>query len=182
MYGPYRDVVTFPMKKFDRHDAHTARRSPIRRCAAPAMWSKLKSSTRPKPTPARASASNRNREQTTYLEWLNSRYQTKAPPGPAPRRRPASSATCRARWMDSRSPPGSPTSGQHLHRRTGPAVPEHRAGRRHHDEAAATSLAATPSSGPTSLCWKYSNSSRRSSVSLSMIPTTTPAPSSLCRH
>lgn len=83
VYGPYQDVVTFPMKNsIGMTPTHGAAISDPAMCGSchvveTEILDKTKTYTRES-----FYKQPKSHEQTTYLEWLNSRYQTKAPPGP----------------------------------------------------------------------------------------------------
>jgi len=83
VFGPYKDVVTFPMKNSvgmtPKHGDAVSDPAMCGSChvVETEILDKRKTYTRES-----FYKQPKSHEQTTYLEWLNSRYQTKATPGP----------------------------------------------------------------------------------------------------
>lgn len=83
VYGPFKDIVTFPMKNaIGMTPMHGGAISDPAMCGSchvveTPILDKTKTYNRES-----FGKATKSHEQTTYLEWLNSRYQTKAPPKP----------------------------------------------------------------------------------------------------
>jgi Cytochrome P460 len=97
VFGPYKDIVTFPMQNSvgmtPRHGDAISDPAMCGSChvVETEILDKNKTYNR-----SSFSKQPKSHEQTTYLEWLNSRYQTKAPPQPG-----ATPQTCQQCHMPS---------------------------------------------------------------------------------
>ena len=83
VFGPFKDVVTYPMQNAvgmtPKHGEAISDPAMCGSCHVVETEILNKNVTYNRSTFGKQPKSH---EQTTYLEWLNSRYQTKAPPGP----------------------------------------------------------------------------------------------------